>query len=144
MPKFTWLETHWLSGTVMVLCLSTVKHTSENNYFFLICLPQSSATAPVVKHRMFVYALVKIHCIYIYVHAQTFNIRGSVPTKEVRCLKVSFHNTSSSLEGNRAPNKAAPLLPAQRGWPSPSTIAALQQAAKQGAVPCPHSENAAA
>lgn len=74
MPKFTWLETHWLSGTVLVLCLSTVKHTTENNYFFLSCFPHASATTPVVKCRMFVYVLVKIHCIYIYVHTHTLFI----------------------------------------------------------------------
>lgn len=69
MPEFAWPVTYGLCRTEVVLCLSTVKHTNKKNYVFLPCLPHSSATAPIVKCRMFVYALVKIHCIYTHTHA---------------------------------------------------------------------------
>lgn len=76
--------------------------------------------------------------LYLYTYTRTLNMRGSVLTEEFRCLKLSFHNTPSALEGN-----AAPLLPARRGQLSPPAWAPMQQAAKQGTALCQHTENLA-
>lgn len=137
MPKLTWLETHWLSGTVMMLCLSTVKDTNENNCFFLSCLPHCSATAPVVECRMYVYTLVKIHCIYIYIHTHTLSIRGSVPTEELRCLKVSFHNTSSSPEGNPGPKQGSTSAPCSDSTAEPLCMGSRAASSEAGSCPVP-------
>lgn len=76
-------------------------------------------------------------------HTHTLLILEGQFWQEFICLKVSFHNTSSSLEGMQPSNNAAPLLPAQRGQLSPPAWAPMQQAAKQGTTLCQHSENLA-